>query len=330
MSRSIMRYLFSILILVPFFNCAIAQYNLDFGINLGTTNYLGDIGGTAKEGEGGPGNSFIKDINLSQSKFTTGAWIRYNIRPAISLQANFLYLRIGGADSLCDYAPRNGRNLHFRNDIYELSGQVEYHFWKMLDLTKRGRTRLDFGAYVYVGIGYFYHNPKGYYIDKWVALQPLSTEGLGIVNKTDNYKLFQICYPSGIGFYFTTNRNYRIGWEFGYRHTNTDYLDDISNRYVDKSIYADNFDAEKADMAVYMANQSQQAETRFIKNGRDDFPGQNHYGGNSVRGNPLNKDSYIFTALKFSYVVRGKGQFYRSKYRSSSKKRKKRKSRAKF
>jgi len=326
-----MRVLFTILICSVVVYCAKAQYSLDYGLNLGTTNYLGEIGGTTSEGEGGPAKGFVNDLNLSQSKFTTGAWIRYKVRPTIAIQMNFLYLRIGAADSLCDYAPRNARNLHFRNDIYEVSTQLEYHFWQMLDLTRRGRTRLDFSAYGYIGIGGFYHNPKGYYLDKWVALQPLSTEGQGIVGQTKNYNLLQVCFPSGIGFYFTTNRKYRIGWEFGYRHTNTDYLDDISYRYVDEDIHLESFeDPDKAQMAIYMANQSQQAETRFIKEGRDDFPGMNHYGGNSIRGNPANDDSYIFTALKFSYVPRGKGQFYRSKYKSSSKKRRKRSSRAKF
>ena len=36
----------------------------------------------------------------------------------------------------------------------------------------------------------------------------------------------------GFGFFFTFKRQHRIGLEFGWRLTFTDYMDDISTEYV--------------------------------------------------------------------------------------------------
>jgi len=237
---------------------------------------------------------------------------------------DFRYLRISGADSLSTYAPRKERNLHFRNDIFELTLRVEYHFYSAQDITSRGKTRIDFGAYAFLGGGGFYHNPKAFYGTKWVALQPLGTEGQGRIEKVNKkgqlkpfkkYSRIQGNVLGGFGITYTIKRKWRIGVEATARKTFTDYLDDVGDRYVDASVLDDG--TEEGAMAVALSNRS----------------GNNlNYGGSRIRGNPDKKDWYMDLVLTAGYVVRGKSNFYRSKYKfiTGAKKRRKRKTRAKF
>jgi len=318
-----------------------SQYNLDFGANLGASNYLGDIGGTSKTGEGGPRNDFIEDIQVSQTRFAIGGWYRYRLHPLISIKANLMFIRIGGADSISDYVNRRGRNLHFRNDIYELSGQGEYHFISANQINNRGwlkesrgRIRLDFGSYAFIGGGVFFHNPKAKYLGKWHALQPLGTEGQGRIEKADKtgavvpfekYKRIQGNVLGGMGFFYTVERKYRIGMEFGVRMTFTDYLDDISDRYAPGEILNDG--TADGELAEILSNRSQNAEVLT-----DGAMTEENYGKTRLRGDVNNNDWYFFTVITAGRVIRGRNTFYKSKYKSltGSKRRKQRKQRAKF
>jgi len=328
-----MRKFLTIILAVFIPGFAIPQYNLDYGINLGVSNYLGEIGGTGKTGKGTERRPFVYDLKLKQTKFAGGGWIRYKLHPLISAKANLMYLRIGGADSLSDYPNRKGRNLSFRNDIFELSVQAEYNFFTARDITKRGRVRIDLGAYVFAGIGVFYHNPKALYLGKWVALQPLGTEGQGRIEVTDkkgktetlkSYKRIQLSIPIGIGMYWTLKRKWRFGWEVGLRKTFTDYLDDASTRYPkDPSIFDDD------PMAKALSNRTPTNLYLVTDDGK--ILTSDLYGNGTIRGEPKHKDMYMFIGLNAGYVVRGKGNFYRTQYRfRTGAKKRKRKTRAKF
>ncbi|MFH1322128.1 MAG: DUF6089 family protein [Bacteroidota bacterium] len=319
-------------ILLPGF--ALPQYNLDYGINLGASNYLGEMGGTSKEGKGTTRKNFIGDMKLNQTRFSGGVWARYRIHPLLSAKASLMYFRISGADSLSDYPNRNGRNLSFRNDIYELSVQAHYNFYSYPDVTKRGRLRIDFGSYVYVGVGGFYHNPKARDLLGWEALQPLGTEGQGRIEGDDGeilkkYSRVQLCIPFGLGFYYTILRKWRIGLEFGYRKTFTDYLDDASTRYPkDPTIFDDG--TPEGEMAGRLSNRTPKNLNLETLDGSTLTA--DNYGSGAIRGDPTHNDAYMYTGLCISYVVRGKGNFYRSQYKfiTGAKKRRKRKTRAKF
>mgnify|MGYP001560372531 CR=1 FL=1 len=313
---------------------AYSQYNMDFGINLGASNYLGEMGGTSDPGKGTSRKNFVSDLKINQTKFAGGAWFRYKVHPLLAVKANLMYLRIAGADSLSDYPNRKGRNLHFRNDIFELTVQGEYHFFGVQDITNKGKTRIDFGSYIFIGGGMFYNNPKAFYLTEWYALQPLGTEGQGRIQKIDDngvmkdfkkYKRIQANVLGGLGFSYTILRKWRVGWELGVRKTFTDYLDDASTTYVDPSVFDDG--TEEGAIAKALANQSANASelTGGVMN-----PG--HYKKDAIRGNPDDKDWYMFTAATLGYVIRGKSNFYKTKYKliTGAQKRRTRKTRAKF
>jgi len=331
---------FSTIILAVFIpGLAMPQYNLDYGINLGVSNYLGEIGGTGKTDKGTSRRNFIYDLKLKQTKIAGGGWIRYKLHPLISAKANLMYLRISGADSLSSYPNRQGRNLSFRNDIFELSVQAEYNFFNAKDITNRGRVRIDLGAYVFAGIGVFYHNPKALYGGKWVALQPLGTEGQDrIPDKKDKtkklkpYKRIQPSIPLGIGMYWTIKRKWRFGWEVGLRKTFTDYLDDASTRYPkDPSIFDDG--SNDGQMAKDLSNRTPAnlSLSYVADDGKTKTLTYDNYGNGAIRGEPKHKDMYMSLGLNAGYVVRGKGNFYRTQYRfRTGAKKRKRKTRAKF
>ena len=69
-------------------------------------------------------------------------------------------------------------------------------------------------------------------------LRPLRTEGQGMPGDTmfapgTTYGPVAICIPMGIGIKKAFNGNGGIKLEFGFRFTNTDYLDDVSGNYYD-------------------------------------------------------------------------------------------------
>ena len=61
-------------------------------------------------------------------------------------------------------------------------------------------------------------------------------------------------------------------------------------------------------------------------------PSMDNYTAGNKRGDPSHNDSYLTTSINYSYIIRGRSSFYRSKYGSifKHKKYKKRKIRAKF
>jgi hypothetical protein len=290
-----------------------AQYNLDYGGSIGASNYLGEIGG-----KDGTRKDFVNDIKMSQTRPAINAFVRYRIHSKVSVKGSLTALRIQGADSLSTNPQRTGRNLSFRNDIIELAATSEVITFHGPDIGNSRRYQLDFKSYIYFGVAGFYHNPKAQYNGDWYALRPLRTEG-----QEKPYSRIELAIPMGLGFYYTYKRKHRFGWEFGWRKTFTDYLDDISTSYARPEQMAND------PMAPILANRNVELTQPHPINPAN-------YTANNIsaspRGNPLDKDNYFVSTFSYSYVIRGKNQFYRQQYSSFifGNKRKKRTSRAKF
>ncbi|HEY4798853.1 MAG TPA: DUF6089 family protein [Bacteroidia bacterium] len=313
--------LFSFLILFNAYLAseAFSQYKWDFGAMVGAANYLGEIGGKEKTRR-----DFILDMKLSQTKNSLGGFARYKLNPDFYLRGSLAWNRISGADRLSTNPGRAGRNLSFRNDILEASVVGQYVFYDIADLGRTYRYRNDFKAYVFAGVSGFHHNPKAEYDGSWVALQPLHTEGQGIVPGAPKpYSLYQVAIPAGAGFYFTISKVYRIGWEFNWRTTFTDYLDDISGTYVDPKLLG-----APGSAAYVLSNRN--PELQPYKDGV--YPDPKNYIAGGKRGDPTHNDSYLSTTINVAYAMRGKSKFAKSKYKSffKGKKYNKRTIRAKF
>ncbi|MCE3280645.1 MAG: hypothetical protein K0S44_2836, partial [Bacteroidetes bacterium] len=273
----------------------------------GAANYLGEMGGKEKTRR-----NFISDMKLSKTQMTAGAFARYKFTPLISAKLAANWVRIEGEDNKSTNRGRKGRNLSFQNNIFELELTGQVFFYEIPDLGHTYRYRNDFKMYAFAGVAAFYHSPRANYNGEWVDLQPLQTEGV-------NYNKLNVAIPLGIGLFFTIDKKHRIGWEFNWRTTFTDYLDDVS------TVYADPADLSSPE-AIALANR------RGELGDNADVPVASNYEPGKKRGDPSHKDSYLSTSLYYSYVLRGRSSFYRSKYGSifKHKKYKKRKIRAKF
>lgn len=293
--------LFSLLITCA----ATAQYRWDYGFGLGAANYLGDMGGKEKTRR-----DFVSDMKLAETRWNMMGFARYKINPRLAVQAELSYLRIAGNDALSSNPGRHTRNLSFWNDIFELNVAPQLTIYENNDLGSSYRFRLGFKAYIFAGIGVFHHSPKTEYKDEVYKLQPFQTEGV-------KYSLWQMCVPLGTGFYFTMKKKHRIGFEYNWRVCFTDYLDDVSSKYK----------AGLTGTAGALANR-----TGELGSAADPIVSQSFTPGNK-RGDASHKDNYMTVMINYSYVVRGRSSFYRSRYGSfffKKTRRKVRKIRAKF
>ncbi|MBS1637776.1 MAG: outer membrane beta-barrel protein [Bacteroidetes bacterium] len=284
-----MRKIIFIALIIFTVSAAKAQWLWDYGVAVGVSNYLGDIGGKEKTRR-----DFVADMKLAKTRWNVGGFARYKIKPKVSLKLALDYLRLEGDDKLSTNPARNYRNLNFRNDIFDLAITGEYFFYQNNDLGHTYRYKNGFRAYFFGGVGAFYNNPKALYQGQWVRLRPLHTEG-----KT--YSPVDLNIPLGVGFYFTFNKKHRIGYEFNWRTTFTDYIDDVSGNYPSDP-------SQSGNPALSLRT----PELGVDPNANPGLYYSHNWG--QKRGDKTHKDSYITMSLTYSYVIRGKSSFYRGHY----------------
>ena len=258
-----------------------SQYSMDFGLNMGAAFYVGEIGNAGSEG-------FKPFLLYTQPKATTatvGGFYRYHFKRKLAARFNFNWVRISAADSLSDEGPRVGRNLSFRTDIIEFSVTGEYDFF-IADISTR-TSRREFAANAYLGIGYILFYPTAVYEDIRYSLRPLATEGI-----ENEYGTGTMILPMGVNFNFTFSNKWRMGMDFGYRFSFTDYLDDVITNYASDTELP--FKESR-----YFANRSAEVYAA----GQEDLPDPNAYTPGKPRGNPDTNDGYFAVALQISYVI---------------------------
>lgn len=304
-----MKKIFTFLVVLFLATGVKAQWLWDYGFSLGVSNYLGDIGGKEKTRR-----DFVADMKMAKTRWNFGGFARYKLNQKVSVKLALDYLRIEGDDKLSSNPARNARNLNFRNDMFDLALTGQLFIYEDNDLGNTYRYRNGFRAYLFAGVGCFYSNPKANVNGDWVKLRPLHTEGV-------TYSPVGINIPMGIGFYFTFQKKHRIGYEFNYRTTFTDYLDDISGNYPeDPSMSGD----PSLSLRTYELNPVITKENVGLYKSHD---------WGQKRGDKTHKDAYMTMSLSYSYVLRGKSSFYRGRYGHFFGKRKRgkiRKIRAKF
>jgi hypothetical protein len=288
-----------------------SQYYVDYGFSVGASSFLGELGG----GDGDR-RDFVMDMEWSLTRWTVGGFYRYRVSPKIGVKASLNYIRLSGDDKKAGNPTRRARNLNFKNDMFELLLNGEFYLYKVNDVGKTGRYSTDFNLYLYGGVGLFYSNPKGQDASgEWQSLKPLATEGV-------SYSSFNFAIPLGLGFYYTIDRKYRLGMELGWRTTFTDYIDDASTVY--------------ANGPGGVGNNTDQALLNEINAENPDFEGGplelDYYEAGDKRGDPTHNDSYMTATVNFSWAIRGRSKFYKAKHSwvLGRKKRRRRKSRAKF
>ncbi len=229
-----------------------------------------------------------KRFSLEQSKPSVGLGLSYDLSSKFSIRSGFTYGVVEGDDKKNTSAKGNdARNLNFKTAISELHVGLEYNFFNI--------EGTSLTPYVFVGLAVFHFNPytKDTAGNK-VYLHPLSTEGEGLAAYPDRkeYKLTQLSIPFGGGLKFKLSESLCVGLELGIRKLFTDYLDDVSTTYVDKTIL---FNAKGA-KAVELAYR-----------GNEIAPGTSYPANNTQRGNPKRKDLYYFSGIRISKLLTANG-----------------------
>ncbi len=272
------------------------------GIQVNAMNYTGDI-------PAGP----------NYTRPGIGAFISRKISPKLHIQLGAAWGRLEADDA--GTAPSNdtyARNLHFRNDLKEISLLAQ---WDVIGSYGKHFRRKGVSPYLYAGIALFHHNPQAKIPtaegDAWVNLQPLGTEGQGRPGYAQMYSNIQIAVPVGFGFKFKLDQRWDMGIETGVRFTFFDYLDDVSGDYPDMADLGN-------PLAVAMSNRSLEPAAALSGELRDldaiaarfgatenytGFDGRTYRTvpsfrrGQSTRGNVNSKDMYFVTGVRLSYII---------------------------
>lgn len=263
------------------------RYRKEYVYGIGATNFLGDLGGGNTTAQ-----KFIFDIEPTLTRPAASVGYRYRLTRHTSVKGGIFYGIARGDDKLTTEIARNNRNLHFRSNIFELSGQYEFSFINERQGHRyqikgvKGWKNINIQSYFFAGLGIFYFNPKAQLDGKWHSLQPLGTEGQGLPGERKKYSRINIAVPFGIGFKYGISRTMTIGLEYGPRKTFTDYIDDVSSTYYDKSVILD----AKGEKAAYFADPSSGANPGFTAVGER-------------RGKP-GKDWYMFGIITLSHKIK--------------------------
>ncbi len=224
----------------------------------GTTSYFGDL-----NDEG--------DFFDPKPNFNIG--LQYFFTTRIAARAELLWFQLEGDDSESSEGGKVRRNLSFISNNFELNvvGIIQ-----AFPNGTRYYQRPTFNVYGFAGIGLLYFNPQAELNGNKYALQPIQTEGV-------SYSRTTIVIPYGIGIKYKINPFFNIVLEGGFRQTFTDYIDDVSDKYVDNSSFSDPIHAQLADRRPEIGLSVKEA--------------------GSKRGNPENNDNYFIYNFKLEFFL---------------------------
>lgn len=209
-----------------------------------------------------------------------GGLYRYNFNTHWAIKTG---LNVGYIASYDKYSGegtlRESRNLSFHSPLVELSVVGEYNFMKYVS----GSRKYRFTPYVFGGIAGFYFNPKTFLNGDEYNLRTIPTEQSQIDNP---YSPIAIAIPMGLGFKYSLGRKklWNIGFEFGWRMTFTDNIDDVSGAQPTNPSAL----SQDAQNLSYRSYQTEKG------NWDRDWP----------RGNPDNNDSYYFFGVTLTKTIR--------------------------
>lgn len=211
---------------------------------------------------------------LKFSGGSAGGYVKRNFNGYLSLKINAMYGSISGADSTSGNQQFRNRNLSFSDRIGELSLIGEFNFLKYIPDVSQSR----FTPYLYLGIGGVKYRPRANYNGQAYDLRVLTTEG-----ETKPYPNYALTIPYGAGVKYNFSHKWTLGAELGYRNPKTDYLDDVSGLYPDRTKFTNQFSKIFSDRSgertgVYLGNAGTQ------------------------RGDLRARDTYWFASITIAYT----------------------------
>ena len=281
-----------ILFLSILFSSSVYAQDIRVTVGTGVSSYMGDLI-----------TSNIPVFQQVSGNFSLGA--TYDIQQQLRARLNVSLLGLKADDQRSPKEVFKERNLNFKSSVWEIALMGEY------DLVDR--ESFNIVPYVFGGIGVYHFNPYTYdSIAGKVFLHDVGTEGqyLNLPGYPKPYSRTQINIPLGFGVRYEVSESRSIGLEFNYRILFTDYLDDVSTKYVNPSLfYASPY---------YTANNNYYADLASRLGYRATDP---KYNIGMPRGNPNKKDAFytfqITATFKLDGLSFGGSPFGGSGYNSS-------------
>jgi hypothetical protein len=275
-------------------NSYYAPVMYEIGASAGVMNCLTDIGGTQ-----GLGKKFVKDLNIGNTQLNGSIYFSATYKEAVALRIEGTYGQVKAYDSILkdvqSTTPRYNRNLSFSSKITEYSVVAEFYpIFIFVNWASREDYPPSFSPYLLAGVGFFSFNPQTILNGRTVDLQPLSTEGQGFAEYPTRkpYKLQQTNFPVGVGVKYELSSVLNLRAEFLYRILSTDYLDDLSTRYIDPKVYGNYFTGTQLTDALALNDRRNKNNPEYPINPN----------GGQIRGNPQNNDAYFSFNIKLGFT----------------------------
>jgi hypothetical protein len=195
-------------------------------------------------------------------------------------------------------------------------------------------SRVKWTPYLFVGIAGFINNPQALApakdlqgqalpeAGKWVNLRPLGTEGqYSTLDPTDvnygikPYSLFQAAIPFGVGARLRLTETLDLWADIGFRYTFTDYLDDVSQNYVDLGVLKSPL-AQAMSYRTGELNLPTSTHTYQARNSGVPFTVEPGYGeeySTNNRGSKKDKDIYMVTSIRLTHIIGA--TYHKAKFR---------------
>ncbi|MCP4052698.1 MAG: hypothetical protein GY739_06490 [Mesoflavibacter sp.] len=164
----------------------------EFGLYLGGSNFVGDVGAT----------DYIAPKNL-----TIGGIYKWNRSPRHSYRISLLFSELEGIDKNSDDPSRQIRGLEFNSQIIELSAGMEFTFLDF-NLHKGGFVSTP---YLYTGVTVTKHD--NFFLANSGQLEPEGTES------------FAYGIPMVVGYKAAIAQHFVLAFEIGARYTFSDEID---------------------------------------------------------------------------------------------------------
>lgn len=234
----------------------------------GISNYFGDLNTNTSFEYLGPAG---------------GALLRYNWNRRWAYKVGLGAGVVAYEDIASHYPYQKARNLSFSSNIFEMTNEVEFNFFRY----EKERIDYRFTPYLTTGIVVFYFNPKAEYEGTTYSLRDLGTEGQKNPDASRRpYSRVNVAIVAGGGFKYSFHPRWAIGLETGVRRTFTDYLDDVSTVYP-----------------PYLANGDGTSEAARRLYDRSGEIGEVIGKPGKQRGFTEKKDFYLFTGISLTYTI---------------------------
>lgn len=152
---------------------------------------------------------YLGDINPSQqfhsTNFGAGLFVRQNLNKRWAVRANFIAGSLSASDQSFDNNYQKIRNVDFNTPLLEIVAQAEFNFLPY----KLGSER---------------YNSK---------FTPYLASGLGFLLVSNSIQPYNFTIPLSVGMKFAVTKKLELGFEWSFRKTFSDYVDNLAGRDYD-------------------------------------------------------------------------------------------------